>query len=145
MLSLPWGLTRTVPKGWATGGSVMVFWALQEVVSTCASSGWAQPVLSPPHAVSVSAGHLWLISCCLHLRAWMPFRNGHLHGYSLGPLVLFSLVAPSPCPSCWAQPELLPARQEPTLLHPAPVCGFQRSQAGARGRYQGAGRVGGTP
>lgn len=123
----------------------VVFGHCRSLSPPCASSGWAHPVLSPAHAVSVGAGHLWLISCCLHLHAWFPYRNGDLHGYNLAPLVLFSSVASPPCPSCWAQPELLPARQHPPLLHPAPMCGLQHGQAGAGGRYQGAGRLGGTP
>lgn len=43
-----------------------------------------------PSPVLVGAGHLWLISCCLHLHTWLLYRNGALHGYKLDPLILFS-------------------------------------------------------
>lgn len=138
-MSVPWrcspcpGDLQDCPQGLGHGGlcwRAVLFWALQEVVPALCKLR-----LGSACAVT-SAGHLWLISCCLELRAWIPFRNWDLHGCNLGSLVLFSSVASAPC---WAQPELLPASQEPTLLHPAPVCGLQHGQAGARGCRKGWG------
>lgn len=130
-------------------GAVLEGCGVWGIAGGCSHLVPARAVLSlcnhHPSPVLVGAGHLWLISCCLHLHTWLLYRNGDLHGYNLDPLILFSSVASPACPSCWAQPELLPARQEPTLLHPAPECGLQHGQAGARGRYQGAGRMGGDP
>lgn len=48
MLSLPWGLAGTVPKGWATGGSAGGLWSLG-IAEVC------------PHLVQAQAG---LIPCC---------------------------------------------------------------------------------
>lgn len=124
-----------------------MFWALQEVVPTLCKLrlGSACAITTPVQSWWVLGTCGSPISCCLHLHTWLLYRNRNLHGYNLDPLILFSSVASPACPSCWAQPELLPARQEPTLLHPAPECGLQHGQAGARGRYQGAGRMGGDP
>lgn len=75
--------------GEGTGGlcwRAVVFWALQEVVPILCKLrlGSACAVTSPSSVRG--AGHLWLISCCQHLRAWIPYRNGDLHSYNVGPL-----------------------------------------------------------
>lgn len=69
-----------------------MFWALQEVVPTLCKLrlGSAYAITSPSSVRS--AGHLWLISCCQHLHAWIPYWNGDLHSYNVGPLS---------CPALW--------------------------------------------
>lgn len=148
MLSLPWGLAGTVPKGWATGASAGGPWSLG-IAEVC------------PHLVQDQVGLIpcchqpmqcrWVLGTCGSSPAGCvsmpgsPTEMGTSVATTWPPLVLFGSVASPLCPSCWAQPELLPARQHPPLLHPAPMCGLQHGQAGAGGRYQGAGRLGGDP
>lgn len=112
------------------------------VTSPCSVSGCWAPVahLLLPASPCLVPLQKWGSPCLVPLQKWGP-----LWLQPAPPLVLFSSVASPLCPSCWAQPELLPARQHPPLLHPAHMCGLQHGQAGARGRYQGAGRLGGTP
>lgn len=113
-------------------------------------------------------------SCWLHLPAWLPYRNKDLHGRSLAPRSLrplrsraVELAGTSSLPkllwgwvSCsrvhhgsTASRVLGAARAVPgpaaprtvRISTPAPMCGLQHGQAGARGRFQGARRVGGDP
>lgn len=134
-------------RGEGTGGlcwRAVVFWALQEVVPILCKLrlGSACAVTSPS-----SVGVLGTCGSSPAANISVPGSPTGMGTSTAasGPLILSSPVASPPCPSCWAQPELLPARQEPSLLHPAPKCDLQHGQAGARRRYQGAGRVGRDP
>lgn len=80
MLSLPWGLAGTVPKGWATGGSQegRGLWALQKFVPTLCKLrlGSSRAVTSPCSVGGCWApvAHLLLPAspCLVPLQKWGP-------------------------------------------------------------------------